>query len=100
MLRIRVSVGPQGLVARTGPFGLVRFAAPLEEIAGVHAEVVDPLAYGGWGLRVLPGIRGLVVRRGPGLRVERRDAATLVVTVDDAAAAAGVLEAHLAAVAE
>lgn len=98
VLRVRVIVGPQGLTVRTGPFGVIRYRVPLDEVESVHAEVIDPLAYGGWGLRWLPGVRGLVVRRGPGLRIERRQKATLVVTVDDAPAAAGVLLAHIAAV--
>ncbi len=97
VLRVRVTVGPQGVTARTGPFGIIRFRAALSEISSVHAELIDPLAYGGWGLRFLPGVRGLVVRRGPGLRIEKIDGPSLVLTVDDAAKAAGVLQAHLAA---
>lgn len=99
VLRVRVTVGPQGVVARTGPFGLVRFGVPLDDVTEVHAEVIDPLHYGGWGLRFLPGVRGLVVRNGPGLRIERTDGPTLVVTVDGAAEAAGVLQAHLSSAA-
>lgn len=97
LLRLRVTVGPAGVVARFGPFGVFRSSVPLTEVSQVTAEVVEPLAYGGWGYRLLPGTRAIVVRRGPGLRVERRDGPTLVVTVDDAGVAAGVLRAHLAA---
>lgn len=95
VLRVRVTVGPQGVTARTGPFGVIRFHVPLSEVESVHAEVVDSLVYGGWGLRFLPGVRGLVVRNGPGLRVEREEGPSLVVTVDAAEEAAGVLLAHL-----
>lgn len=95
LLRVRVSVGPAGVVARSGPFGLLRQRVALAEVARVTAEEVEPLAYGGWGYRVVPGARALIVRSGPGLHVERVDGPALVVTVDGAAEAAGVLRAHL-----
>lgn len=95
LLRVTVTIGPAGVTARLGPLRLVRFHTPLEDIAVVHAEVVDPLTYGGWGLRWLPGVRGVILRSGPGLRIEQTDGPDLVVTVDDAAEAAGVLQAHV-----
>lgn len=93
----RVSVGPAGLSVRMGPFGLVRMQVPLSRVTAVDAIEVDPLAMGGWGYRMLPGLRGLVYDAGPGIRVEQRDGPTTVVTVPGAAQAAGVLRAHLAA---
>ena len=56
---------------------------------------MDPLTHGGWGWRVLPGLRAVVHRAGPGIRVQQADGPTIVVTVDDAAEAVGVLRAHL-----
>lgn len=97
LLRLRVTVGPAGIVARFGPLGVFRSRVPLDEVARVTAEVVEPLAYGGWGYRMVPGVRAVIVRQGPGLRVDRVDGPSLVVTVDDAGVAAGVLRAHLAA---
>lgn len=97
LLRVRVSVGPAGVVARSGPFGLLRQRVALTDVAAVRAEDVEPLAYGGWGYRLVPGVRALIVRSGPGLHVERVDGPDLVVTVDGAAEAAGVLRAHLEA---
>ena len=86
-------------MARFGPLGGFRSRVPLDEVARVTAEVVEPLAYGGWGYRIIPGVRAVIVRQGPGLRVDRIDGPSLVVTVDDAGVAAGVLRAHLAAAA-
>lgn len=94
---ITVAVGPVGLKVRFGPFGWPRVRVPLDVVEAVEVEDVEPMAYGGWGYRVMPGVRAVVIRRGPGLRVRRAGGADLVVTVDDAATAAGVLAAHVAA---
>jgi len=93
-LRVRVLVGPGGITVRTGPFGVVRLQVPLARVTGVDALEVDPMAYGGWGVRALPGVRAVVVRAGEGIRVRRSDGPDLVVTVDDARRGAGVLLAH------
>ena len=95
LLQATVTIGPAGVAARLGPLRMVRFHIALQDVADVHAEMVDPLAYGGWGLRWLPGVRGLILRSGPGLRIEQVDGPDLVVTVDGAAEAAGVLQAHM-----
>lgn len=94
VLRVRVTVGPAGVVARLGVY---RRRVDLADVRGVTAEHVEPMAFGGWGMRRLPGVRALVVRRGPGLRIEVADGPDLVVTVDDARTVAGVLLAHLQA---
>lgn len=96
VLVARVSVGPGGLSIRLGPLGLVRMHVPLDQVTSADAIIVDPLAHGGWGLRLLPGLRGVIFAAGPGLRVEQRDGPTTVVTTPDATEAAGVLRAHLA----
>ncbi len=92
---ITVAVGPAGLRVRFGPLGWPGVRVPLDGITGVELEDVDPLFYGGWGYRVLPGVRAVVVRRGEGLRIARSGRPDLIVTVDDAATAAAVLAAHV-----
>ncbi len=94
---ITVAVGPSGVKIRFGPFGWPVLRVRLADIDGVAVVDVEPMAYGGWGYRVVPGTRAVVIRRGIGLKVARRGRADLVVTVDDAATAAGVLVAHLGA---
>jgi len=94
---ITVAVGPAGLRVRFGALGWPGVRVGLDRIAGVVLEDVEPLVYGGWGYRVLPGVRAVVIRRGEGLRVARTGRPDLVVTVDDAATAAAVLAAHVAA---
>jgi hypothetical protein len=93
---ITVATGPAGLKVRFGPLGWPAIHVPLAAIESVEVEDVEPMAYGGWGYRVVPGVRAVVIRRGVGMRVRRTGRPDLVVTVDDAATAAGVLAAHLA----
>ena len=54
---------------------------------------VSPLAeFGGWGYRVGRGGRvGVVLRTGEGLQVERSGGRSFVVTIDDAATGAALL---------
>jgi hypothetical protein len=93
---VRVSVGPAGLRAGFGPFGWPRLTVRLTDITAVTVEDVVPMVYGGWGYRIVPGVRAVVIRAGEGLRLGRRGRSDLVITIDDAAVAAGVLAAHRA----
>lgn len=99
LLSARVTVGPAGLRVRTGPLGVVRMTVATEDVVGVDAIDVDPLVHGGWGLRLMPGLRAVVLRRGPGLRVVQRDGPVTIITLDGAPEAAGVLRAHVEAAA-
>lgn len=96
--RIRVRADASGFTVR-GLLGWPRIRVPLREIAGVTLVEVNPLShFGGWGIRMgLTGRRtGVVLRAGEAIEVARRSGRSLVVTVDDARAAAGVLATHLA----
>ncbi len=66
---------------------------PLERVARADATTVSPLReFGGWGWRLgRDGRRGFVTRSGEALLVERVGEPPVVVTVDDAADAAAVL---------
>ncbi len=92
--QVRVTVGPRGVTVACGWLGWPRLRVPIEDVAEVVVEDVAPMSYGGWGIRTVPGATAVVVRRGEGLRIERHGRRTFVVTVDDAARAAGVLLAH------
>ena len=91
----RVIVGPQGMRVRLGWFGWPSLRVPVKDIADVTVETINPMAYGGWGLRSVPGATAIVMRAGEGIRVERTNGRALVVSVDDAAVGAGVLLAHV-----
>jgi hypothetical protein len=93
-LVFRVRVDDRGLVVRS-PVGVPRYRVPLDDIAAVAVTTVHPTAeFGGWGIRLAPdGAVGIVLRAGEALQVTRRNGRRFVVTVDDAATAAALLEA-------
>ncbi|GEN79409.1 DUF1648 domain-containing protein [Actinotalea fermentans] len=87
-----VTVDARGLVARAR-LPRPRVVVPLAEVE--HAEVVQvsPLReFGGWGLRMgIDGRVGVVLRGGEGLQVTRTGGRRVVVTVDDSATGAALL---------
>ncbi|MBO0900814.1 DUF1648 domain-containing protein [Cellulomonas sp. zg-ZUI222] len=91
-LVLRVSVDARGLVARS-PLGWPSMRVPLDEVVVARVATVEPLReFGGWGYRVGAGGRvGFVLRRGEAVEVERTGGRVNVVTVDDAATAAALL---------
>jgi hypothetical protein len=95
----RVTVGPTGLRASMGLFGVPRVNIPLEKIVQASALDVRPLKWGGWGYRgnvTVAKRAAMVVRAGDGIRLDLVGGLVLVVTVDDAATGASVLQAAVA----
>lgn len=92
--RATAQVDAAGLTVRLGWFGWPRVRVPLAQIAEVEVEQVEPMAYGGWGLRTVPGATAVVIRRGEGIRVRRTSGRVLVVTVDNATVGAATLLAY------
>jgi len=93
-LVFRVRISQAGLRVRS-VIGWPRWEIPAADITGVQVVDVNPMAeFGGWGVRVgLDGRMGIVLRTGEGIQVTRRQGRPLVVTIDDAATAASVLNA-------
>ncbi|KQR10957.1 DUF1648 domain-containing protein [Cellulomonas sp. Leaf334] len=87
-----VTVDRRGLTVRSA-LGRPRFVVPLDEVQQAHVVAVSPLTeFGGWGYRVGRGGRvGVVLRTGEALQVERSGGRSFVVTVDDAATGAALL---------
>jgi hypothetical protein len=92
MASFTVTVDARGLGVRSG-LGWPRQSVPLDEVVRAEVVQVQPFRdFGGWGYRVgRAGRVGIVVRSGEGLLVERTGGRSLVVTVDDAATAAALL---------
>jgi hypothetical protein len=80
---LRVIVDRRGLRLIAGPFATVLKRIPLAEIVAAQAAHVDPMRWGGWGYRVMPGRSALVLRAGPGLVLRLTDGRQFAVTVDD-----------------
>jgi hypothetical protein len=89
-----VRVDRTGLTVRAA-VGWPRYRVPLDEVVRADVTQVLPVKeFGGWGWRVgRDGRVGVVLRKGEALLVERTGKRSIVVTVDDAARGAGLLNA-------
>jgi len=92
-LVFRVRANAEGLRIRSIA-GWPRWSIPAEDITDVRVVQVNPMGeFGGWGLRLaVDGRMGIVLRTGEGIQITRRSGRRLVVTIDDAATAASVLD--------
>ncbi|GAA2700631.1 hypothetical protein [Actinoplanes palleronii] len=92
MFAYTVRVDATGLTVRS-LLGWPGTHIPADEVERASVTEVDPIRqFGGWGWRVGRGGRiGVVLRSGPGLLVERTGGRSLVITVDDAATGAALL---------
>jgi hypothetical protein len=90
---IAVTIDPDGLHIAFGPWGIPKKRIALTDIEGAQAIDVRPMRWGGWGYRWVPWKRAsaVVLRGGPGVKVNRVGGRTFVVTVDGAPKAAAVL---------
>lgn len=93
----RVRVDAEGFTVR-GILGRPAWHVPASDVASATVLDVVPLGeFGGYGIRLGLGRRlGIITRQGDALEVVRRDGRAIVVTVDDAATAAGLLTAYAA----
>jgi len=97
--RIRVSADQTGLRVRYGFTGWPRTAVPLSRIQRVSAIDVRPSEWGGWGYRgslTLMRSAAVVIRAGPGIRLDLNDGKVFVVTIDNPGMAVALLNAELA----
>jgi hypothetical protein len=94
MSAVVVRIDEDGVTIRS-PLGWPRTRIPLDEIVRADVTNVRPLRdFGGWGWRVgRAGRIGVVLRAGEALLVERTGDRSVVITVDNAAAAAGLINA-------
>lgn len=90
---IAVTINASGLLIAYGPWGFPKQHIPLSDIDAAQSIDVRPMRWGGWGYRWVPWKRAsaVVLRAGPGVKLDRANGRTFVVTVDDAQRAAAVL---------
>ncbi|KUL47397.1 hypothetical protein ADL22_10030 [Streptomyces sp. NRRL F-4489] len=89
---VRVTVDRRGLTLTPALLPVPLRRIPLAKVAEATSRRISALAeYGGWGYRVRPGGSGLLLRSGEALVLRLTSGREFVVTVDDAATAAALL---------
>ncbi|MET7987631.1 MULTISPECIES: hypothetical protein [unclassified Streptomyces] len=89
---VRVTVDRRGLTIASTFLPRPRLALPLDGIVDAGSAQIDAMGdFGGWGYRILPHRRGVVLRSGEALSVRTVKGREYVVTVDDATTAAALL---------
>ena len=89
-------VDSRGVHVSLGSLGWPRLNVAINDVEYATAVQIDPLRWGGWGYRLSSRGPAVVVRRGPGLLLERRTQPPFAVTVDDADEAAAVVNGLIA----
>lgn len=92
--RAVVRIDASGFRLGFGPWLRVRI--PLADIRQAAPAQLSPMEWGGWGYRVRPGRRALILRGGPGLVLDLTNESRFAVTLDDPDQAAAVLNGLLA----
>jgi hypothetical protein len=88
---VRLHVDAEGLTVRSKVLPVRVSRVPAEEVVGVETLDLDPMRWGGVGLRALPDRTAYIVDGGPGIVVWKRDGRRLAlqVTEGEQVAAAG-----------
>jgi hypothetical protein len=94
---VRVTVAARGVTVGYGPLGLRLTRIPRHRIASAAAVERTGFSFGYRGSLLVLGSAAVAVRRGTALRLTLRDGKTFLVTVDDAATAAALLNDLIAA---
>ncbi|MFD7661885.1 hypothetical protein [Streptomyces sp. NPDC059788] len=98
---VRVTADRRGLTVASPVVPRPRLRIPLTRMEEAGVQYVRPLAdFGGWGYRIAAGRSGIVLRAGEALALRLTDGRVFMVTVDDAATAAALLNALAARTAD
>jgi len=95
---VTVTVDRRGLRVAYGPLAWPRTTVDLRDIHAAAAIDVRPMRWGGWGYRGSRAVlrqAAVVVRGGPGIRLDLVEDRVFVVTVDDAVTGAALLAGYL-----
>lgn len=85
---VRLEVDQTGLSVRSRVLPVQVARVPAEQVAGVEVLDLDPMRWGGVGLRALPERTAYIVDGGPGIVVWKRDGRRLALQVAEGDAAA------------
>jgi hypothetical protein len=94
---VRVTVAARGVSVAYGVLGLRLTRIPLSRIASAAAVELRSFSFGYRGSLLMFGTAAVILRRGPAVRLTLRDGKTFIVTVDDAATGAALLNDLIAA---
>ncbi|HEU5126988.1 MAG TPA: hypothetical protein VFU12_03285 [Glycomyces sp.] len=87
-----VTAGSRGVQVRLGLLGWINWRIPLADIASAHVDERGPADVGGWGLRIVPGrCTAVMTRKGECLVLRRNGKREAIISADDAATGAAVL---------
>lgn len=90
-----IIIDSSGLQVRFGPLGWPRSHVPLADMMRAASGNITPGQWGGWGYRVSPRGTAVVLRKGPGIFIARRDKSLFAVSTDQADAGVEVINALL-----
>jgi hypothetical protein len=90
---VTLSIDERGVRLVSSIFRIPLFRIPLADVSAVSVEMIDPMQWGGWGLRLSGSGRAYVTGRAEGLVVARRNGVPTAITIAHASDAASVLEA-------
>ncbi|MFD7920691.1 hypothetical protein ACFV3R_15880 [Streptomyces sp. NPDC059740] len=92
---VRVVVDRRGVLVSSVAIPLLRRRVPYGSVARAWSDRGDPLRLGGWGYRWKPGTTAVSLRAGDALWLDLTSGRCFVITVDDAGAAAALVNARL-----
>ncbi|WP_049715554.1 hypothetical protein [Streptomyces caatingaensis] len=93
---VRVSVTGSGVTVRSVLLPFLSRRIPMSRIRGASSRWSRPTELGGWGYRWLAGRTSVSLREGDALWLELASGRSFVITVDDAARAAELVNATVA----
>lgn len=82
-VRLHVSVDWRGLRVVSSILRVPLKSAELVDIESVHTDILDPVQWGGWGYRIMPGRSAIILRRGPGLVLNLTNGKQFAVSLDE-----------------
>jgi hypothetical protein len=91
--KVTVTADHRGVRLVAGLVGIPVKHIPLADITAATAEDINPMEWGGWGYRMIPGRSALVLRAGPALVLDLRDGRRFAVTINQPEVPAGLLTA-------
>lgn len=93
MARATVRVDDRGF-RLSAALGLPMKRIQIDDVAAVYAEDLQPMQWGGWGYRWVPGRSAYITGEGPGLVIQRQNGVLFAITLEDPEPFAQALEGY------